>query len=153
MEMLCTIAIMVLFVGMFASGAAFAVNSYGDSMAQSQAQILCSTLRTAVADKLRYCGSVSEDGGKLFFQDIGTVEGDGKGECFHLNEAGQVIMDLDGKKKLLSSGAYPRGLVVEHISVVYQEEMGLFRVSFAIADSDGRSMASSEFDVRRINAP
>ena len=54
-EMLCTVIIVLLFSSLVAVGANAAVRSFRISMADSQAQELCSTLTTAISDKLRYC--------------------------------------------------------------------------------------------------
>ena len=52
-EMLCTVIIVLLFSSLVAVGANAAVRSFRISMADSQAQELCSTLTTAISDKLR----------------------------------------------------------------------------------------------------
>lgn len=152
-ELLCTVIVLLLITAMIATGTAFAVRSYRSSMADSQALILNSTLRTAITDKLRYCGSVSESGDKIFIQDIGAVSGTGEGEFFHLNDAGQIVLDEQGEKKLLSSGSYPQGLKVANLSVLYDREENLFRVSFDVVGSGGKVLSGGTFDVKRVNLP
>ena len=71
-EMLCTVIIVLLFSSLVAVGANAAVRSFRISMADSQAQELCSTLTTAISDKLRYC-TVEADN-TVFIQGVGYVE-------------------------------------------------------------------------------
>lgn len=71
-EMLCTVIIVLLFSSLVAVGANAAVRSFRISMADSQAQELCSTLTTAISDKLRYC-TVETDA--VFIQGVGYVKG------------------------------------------------------------------------------
>lgn len=149
MEMLCAVIVLLLVTSLLALGVRFAVKSYQTSMAESQAQTLCATLNTAIADKLRYCGNVNESGGTIFIQDIGAVSDNGKGEFFHTNDAGEIVLDDAGQKKLLGSKAYPRGLRVDDLHVTYAE--GVFHVSLAVTDAGGQRLAQSAFDVKRIN--
>ena len=78
-EMLCTVLILLLISGLLAVGAGVANGTYRSSMAESQAQTLCSTLTAAFSDKLRFCGSVTRDGNRIFIQDVGSVSGDADG--------------------------------------------------------------------------
>ena len=66
-EMLCTVIIVLLFSSLVAVGANAAVRSFRISMADSQAQELCSTLTTAISDKLRYSGEVGQN---MFIQGL-----------------------------------------------------------------------------------
>ena len=73
-EMLCTVIIVLLFSSLVAVGANAAVRSFRISMADSQAQELCSTTTTALSDQLRYC-TVETDHTALI-QGVGHVEGE-----------------------------------------------------------------------------
>ena len=79
-ELLCAVIVVLLFSSLVAVGANAAVRSFRTSMADAQAQELCSTLVAAISDKLRYCGTVDTSSGKIFIQDVGSVTGgDGGG--------------------------------------------------------------------------
>lgn len=150
-EMLCTVLILLLISGLLAVGAGVANGTYRSSMADSQAQTLCSTLTAAFSDKLRFCGSVTRDGNRIFIQDVGSVSGDADGEIFRLNEDGQVVLDEQGEKKLLGAKAYPRGLRVDDLHMEYDETTQIFTISFLVTDRKGRVLAGTDFDVQRIN--
>lgn len=142
-EMLCVVVVLLLMTGLLATGAAFTVRAYRSSMADSQAQLLSSTLRTAITDKLRYCGSV--EGDKIFLQDIGAAS------TFGLNENGEVILDTAGEEKLLGSNAYPRGLRVSELSVRFSASDERFAVSYKVTDSTGAVLSTADFEVGRLN--
>lgn len=164
-EVLCTTLILLLISAMLAVGIRFGVQTYRDSMALSEAQVLCSTLTTAISDKLRYSGGVEDN---MFIQGVGST-GSGGG-FFALNEDGEVVIrttknagtQTEDKKedKLLGSASYPRGLKViipnradEDSSqmVRYDKDRGIFTVAFAIADAEGKTLKETSFDVKRVN--
>lgn len=114
-EMLCTVIIVLLFSSLVAVGANAAVRSFRISMADSQAQELCSTLTTAVSDKLRYC-TVEADN-TVFIQGVGYVYRSAD-KIFTVNDRGQVYL---GENKFLGAYAYPEGLKVHGFSVKYDD--------------------------------
>ena len=140
-EMLCALVVLMLISSLLAVGVRFAVQTYRTSMADSQAQMLCSTVTTAIADKLRYCSGVTSAGGKVFIKDIGSVESDEQGSFFQVDEdTGQIVMQSDSEKKqLLGAKSYPRGLKIRELKVAFS------------TDTAGTVLASSCFDVRCIN--
>ena len=143
-EMLCTVIIVLLFSSLVAVGANAAVRSFRISMADSQAQELCSTLTTAISDKLRYC-TVEADN-TVFIQGVGYVEGPAK-DIFKVDLAsGQVYL---GENKFLGAYAYPEGLKVQGFSVTYKENV--FTVQFQIKDRRGTKLAEANFQVKQIN--
>ena len=147
-EMLCAVIIVLLFSGLVAVGTSASVRSFRTSMAESQAQELCSTLTAAISDKLRYCGSVKAEGNQIFIQDIGNVSGDG-GSIFQVDEeSGQLYL---GQKQFLSAAAYPEGLRVDAFQMRYDGNGGIFSVSFQIVGQDGVVLAPAVFQVQRIN--
>ena len=95
-ELLVTVVIVLLFSGLVAVGADAGVRSCRTSMADAQAQELCSTLTTALSDKLRYC-TVENDKKRIFFQDVGYVDGT-IGDIFSVNDDGQLELN---KKRFL----------------------------------------------------
>ena len=141
-EMLCTVIIVLLFSSLVAVGANAAVRSFRISMADSQAQELCSTLTTAISDKLRYC---TVETNAVFIQGVGYVEGAAK-DIFTVNDSGQVYL---GKNKFLGAYAYPEGLKVQEFSVTYKENV--FTVKFQIEDRRDTKLAEANFQVKQIN--
>lgn len=145
-EMLCTVIVVLLFSSLVAVGANAAVRSFRVSMADSQAQELCSTLTTAISDKLRYC-TVEADN-KVFIQGVGYVEGPPK-DIFKVDlVSGQVYL---GGKKFLGTYAYPEGLKVKGFSVEYDGTKGIFTVAFQIKDRRDTKLAKANFQVKQIN--
>lgn len=144
-EMLCTVIIVLLFSGLVAVGANAAVRSFRISMADSQAQELCSTLTTAISDKLRYC-TVETDA--VFIQGVGYVKGPAK-DIFKVDLAsGQVYLR---ENKLLGAYAYPEGLKVKDFSVEYNDTERVFTVQFQIKDRRDTKLAEANFQVKQIN--
>lgn len=144
-EMLCTVIIVLLFSSLVAVGTNAAVRSFRVSMADSQAQELCSTLTTAISDKLRYC-TVEADN-TVFIQDVGYVKGP-PDKIFTVNDSGQVYL---GENKFLGTYAYPEGLKVKEFSVKYDGTKRIFTVAFQIEDRRGTKLAKANFQVKQIN--
>lgn len=144
-EMLCTVIIVLLFSGLVAVGTNAAVRSFRVSMADSQAQELCSTLTTAISDKLRYC-TVEADN-TVFIQGVGYVDGKAN-EIFTVNDSGQVYL---GENKFLGTYAYPEGLKVQDFSVRYDDTEKVFAVKFQIKDRRDTKLAEANFQVKQIN--
>ena len=140
-EMLCTVIIVLLFSSLVAVGANAAVRSFRISMADSQAQELCSTLTTAISDKLRYC-TVEADA--VFIQGVGYVEA--TADKIFTADSGQVYL---GENKFLGAYAYPEGLKVQEFSVTYEENV--FTVKFQIKDRRDTKLAEAKFQVKQIN--
>ena len=143
-EMLCTVIIVLLFSSLVAVGANAAVRSFRISMADSQAQELCSTLTTALSDKLRYC---TVETNAVFIQGVGYVDGKAN-EIFTVNDSGQVYL---GGKKFLGAYAYPEGLKVQGFSVKYDGTKRIFTVAFQIEDRRDTKLAEADFQVKQIN--
>ena len=143
-EMLCTVIIVLLFSSLVAVGANAAVRSFRISMADSQAQELCSTLTTAISDKLRYC-TVEADN-TVFIQGVGYVKGPAK-DIFTA-DSGQVYLR---ENKLLGAYAYPEGLKVKDFSVEYNDTERVFTVKFQIEDWQDTKLAEANFQVQQIN--
>ena len=148
-ELLVTVVIVLLFSGLVAVGADAGVRSFRTSMADAQAQELCSTLTTALSDKLRYC-TVENDPNRIFFQDVGYVDGT-IDSVFSVNGDGQLELN---KKRFLGKAAYPQGLKIKNdfsndFSISFADNT--FTVSFQIINREGIAMASADFQVKRIN--
>ena len=145
-EMLCTVIIVLLFSSLVAVGANAAVRSFRISMADSQAQELCSTLTTAISDKLRYC-TVEADN-TVFIQGVGYVKGTAENIFTVNSDSGQVYL---GENKLLGVYAYPEGLKVKDFSVKYDGTKRIFTVAFQIEDGRDTKLAEADFQVKQIN--
>lgn len=149
-EMLCSVLIVLLISALLVVGIRFAGNTYNSSMKLSEAQELCSTLTQVIGDKLRFCGTVTQDEDgrvtQIFILDVGSVEGDG--QAFRIDENGQILL---GEKKLLSAAAYPRGLRVQTAELRFDNESGIFSVSLRVSDSGGEVLAGNDFQVKRLN--
>ena len=143
-ELLVTVVIVLLFSGLVAVGADAGVRSFRTSMADAQAQELCSTLTTALSDKLRYC-TVENDKNRIFFQDVGYVDGT-VDSVFSVNDDGQLELN---KKRFLGKAAYPQGLKIKGFSIEFTGNT--FTVKFQIINREGIAMASADFQVKRIN--
>lgn len=143
-EMLCTVIIVLLFSSLVAVGANAAVRSFRISMADSQAQELCSTLTTAISDKLRYC---TVETNAVFIQGVGYVERPAE-NIFTVNDRGQVYL---GENKFLGAYAYPEGLKVQEFSVKYDGTKRIFTVAFQIKDRRDTKLAEADFQVKQIN--
>ena len=72
-EMLCAVAILVLLCLMMNTGISMAVKSYRDITAESETELLLSSLADALADKLRYCVVTVNDDGSYKETSIGEV--------------------------------------------------------------------------------
>lgn len=114
-------------------------------MADSQAQELCSTLTTAISDKLRYC-TVETDA--VFIQGVGYVKGTAENIFTVNSDSGQVYL---GENKLLGVYAYPEGLKVQDFSVKYDGTKRIFTVAFQIEDRRDTKLAEADFQVKQIN--
>ena len=143
-EMLCTVIIVLLFSSLVAVGANAAVRSFRISMADSQAQELCSTLTTAISDKLRYC-TVEADN-TVFIQGVGYVKGPAK-DIFTADSGQEYLRE----NKLLGAYAYPEGLKVKDFSVEYNDTERVFTVKFQIEDRQDTKLAEANFQVKQIN--
>ena len=151
-ELLVTLVIVLLFSGLVAVGADAGVRSFRTSMADAQAQELCSTLTTALSDKLRYC-TVDTTEKKIFFHGGGYVyyTGDDPMSVFSVNGDGQLEL---GGKRFLGKAAYPQGLKIKNdlsndFSISFADNT--FTVSFQIINRENTTMASADFQVKRIN--
>ena len=144
-ELLVTVVIVLLFSGLVAVGADAGVRSFRTSMADAQAQELCSTLTTALSDKLRYCTVENVPKNRIFFQDVGYVDGT-VDSVFSVNDDGQLELN---KKRFLGKAAYPQGLKIKGFSIEFTGNT--FTVKFQIINREGIAMASADFQVKRIN--
>ena len=146
----CTVLIVLLLTALLVVGIRFASKTYTESMRLSEAQELCSTLTSVISDKLRFCGTVTQDenGGltQIFIQNVGSVEG--KGDAFQIGEDGQLAL---GDRHLLGSASYPKGLQVTAFTLRYDASTDIFSVTLEIGDRSRQTLSQTSFEVKRIN--
>ena len=149
-EMLCTVLIVLLLTALLVVGIRFAGKTYTESMRLSEAQELCSTLTSVISDKLRFCGTVTQDENgsltQIFIQNVGSVEG--KGDAFQIGEDGQLAL---GDRHLLGSASYPKGLQVTAFTLRYEASTDIFSVTLEIGDHSRQTLSRTSFEVKRIN--
>ncbi len=110
-EMLCATIILVLLCLVMNAGIQLAMDSYLDVTAESETQLLLSTLADALSDKLRYA--------------VVTETGDGAPK----SSAGEVSVDTNGMvtvggNALLPAGAYRKG---KYIAELQKVEIGIIK--------------------------
>ena len=150
-EMLCTVIIVLLFSSLVAVGANAAVRSFRISMADSQAQELCSTLTTAISDELRYAGTVHLTGENTTYdmtQFSFFSQRYGDYAAFTVNSDGQIL--LSGNK-LIPSKAYAYGARAR-LAIEYDPSEYCFTVTLSIYDrEDSRELTNNSFEVKLLN--
>ncbi len=147
-EMLCAIVVLLLVSALMVVGIRLAVKAYHREVTHSEAQVLCSTIRTVVNDELRYSGttSTSTSGVISFFSD-----NYGKNVSFSTSEDGQVYL---GEKKILSEKAYANGIMAYVTITAYDSSTHIFSATVLVTDTDGTTeLASESFQVKQLNKP
>lgn len=141
-EMLCAVVILVLLCLMMGTGMQMALKSYHTLTAESETQLLLSSLTDALADKLRYCVVTVDSTDTYKGCSIGEVD----------VENGRVTVD---GKELLPDGAYGTGrweYVVEKVKEKDGSDFlrpakydgGKFTVNFKVVwKADGRISAQT----------
>ena len=133
-EMLCTVAILVLVSMVMVLGVQLGVRSYAKSVSYSEAQVLCSTLTTTISDELRYSS-----------QQFGS----GDYTAFTTTPEGHVQL---GGKDILPAKAYPYGIKAEVKSLTYDDVSSLFTVRLSVKDSENKNtLAETTFEVEKLN--
>jgi len=131
-EMLCAVVILVLLCLMMNTGIQLAVNSYQDETAESETQLLLSTLTDALSDKLRYAVVTGDEGSlKSSLSEVGV------------NEDGRVTVD---GQELLPAGVYRHGKYVAAKAEVEAKEDAsgcYFTVALEVREASGGEHAIS----------
>lgn len=147
LEMVCVVAISVLIGTAIIVGVDFASGFYKTTRSESEAEILSSTLKAAVTDELRYCGSLETDESgsitRLFSQSFGLID------CYREQDGRIVASGSDGLHELISPAAYSNGLTAA-LEVKYLEDKGRFSVKLTVFAEE--TEISSEFEVEPLNA-
>ncbi len=144
-EMLCTVIVLLLITLLMAVGVQLAVRSLRTLVMDSESQVLCSTIRASVSDELRYSGTTTVNGGNISF----FSQNYGEGVEYSTNEDGQILL---GGNKILSSKSYTYDMKASVTLKSYDSTSKIFSVSVKVTDSDGNLLASSDFQVQRLNS-
>lgn len=148
-EVLAAVVILVLLGLILNAGMQMAVNSYRVMIAQSETELLLSTLADTLADDLRYAEDVVASGGNLssYFSDSY-----GEGTKLRLND-GKVYADGGGSSglRVLPDGAY--GLngryVVDRMDITYGNNC--FTLDLKVKEKDSTISAETKLTVRCLN--
>ena len=148
-EMLCTVAILVLVSMVMVLGVQLGVRSYAKSVSYSEAQVLCSTLTTTISDELRYSGTLKVDGSGNVTGFFSQQFGSGDYTAFTTTPEGHVQL---GGKDILPAKAYPYGIKAEVGSLTYDDFSSLFTVRLSVKDSENKNtLAETTFEVEKLN--
>lgn len=153
-EMLCATVILVLLGLMINTGLNLAVKSYQDITAQSEVELLLSTLTDALTDELHYARDIKLEDGAIHFH------------SHRYNYSGNTYTEIlvkDGKLyagsyQMVPDGAYSHGTyeIPEKdaegdpgLKIEYKG--GLFTVDLTVQQAGGGISASTQFTVRCLN--
>ena len=140
-EVLVALLIFSLVTVGVAAGVGASLRVYREATESSDAQMLASTLATALMDELRYARDVSGTDAPTF-----TSDTFGEGVSVSVDENGYVTV---GGEKLLSDAAYAGLRVTTEVS--YTD--GVFDVELTVqSGTEGRDVRTVLFDVRALNA-
>ena len=164
-EMMCAVLILVLLSLMLNSGLSMAIKTYQGITAESETQLLLSSLSDALADKLRYCVVYVDDAGDYQSSSIGDVEA----------ADGKIVVrgpDTGDAKSLLPDGAYgnpdgfykgnyqvtmgsaaPGGADSATLRETYQKDTNSFTVRLTVKDVNLNITKTRELTVRCLNPP
>ena len=151
-EVLVALLILSLVTVGVATGVSASLRVYRQATESSDAQMLASTLSTALMDELRYARNIQNDG---------SFTSDTFGEGVSVGIAdGRITVGDD--EKLLSDAAYAglqvRNLVKETetldlVKPVKVNNDTVFQVAFEICNSAGTGVQQVEFSVSPLNDP
>lgn len=165
-EMLCATVILVLLCLMLNSGLGMAIKTYQGITAESETQLLLSSLSDALADKLRYCVVYTDEA-------TGECSGTSIGEITVNNGRIFVTGSVSGEQKpLLPDGAYgnsdgfykgnyqvtigssaPGGADSAALKDIYQKDTNSFAVKLTVKDVNLNITKTRELTVRCLNPP
>lgn len=172
-ELLAATIILLLASQVLAQGMAFATRMYNETLTDSHARQLCSTLTNAIETELRYTTSIRTDRttetGKLISY-FSPTYGETSSSFCALDKEGnpvadsaeggelaiQVIRNQETKEKvwqrLISSASYSSYQLKANVSAaVYNADAGLFHITLSITDKNDKNLVTSEFDVIPVN--
>lgn len=138
-EVLVSLLILSLVTVGVVAGVSASLRIYRQAVEASDAQMLASTLSTALMDELRYARDIQTNGSF-------TSDTFGEGSSVEVDD-GRITV---GGQNLLTDAAYA-GLRVNTADVAYAG--GVFHVELTIRGrTEGRYIRTTSFDVRPLNA-
>ncbi len=146
-EMTAAVLILVLLVLILNTGLDLAVKSYRTMTAESETELLMSSLSDAIYDELRYARDINAAAitGNL---ERYTSVSFGRNTTLSLQN-GQLYAS---GKRLLASGAYGNGdYAIEELAVTYDKKACVFTVKLTVGGVDNIK-AATEFKVRPLNS-
>lgn len=165
-EMTAAVLILVLLVLILNTGLDLAVKSYRTMTAESETELLMSSLSDAIYDELRYARDINADadyGGDTPSGQADTpapaaaITGNlerytsvsfGRNTTLSLQN-GQLCAS---GKRLLASGAYGNGdYAIEQLDITYDKEACVFTVKLTVGGVDNIK-AATEFKIRPLNS-
>ena len=157
MELLASLLVLTMLTAAMAASMGAALESYEDSLFQSNSGILTGIVNTTLGDLLRYAGDVRQEGDGVVFTnaEYGVYNG-----TLALSEDGtlQILESATGQRReLLNSGVYT-GLRIQSLTAVYVppdtngKRGGYFEILYTIASSDASKARHTETVVRVLNA-
>lgn len=139
-EVLVALLILSLVTVGVAAGVGASVRVYRQAAEASDAQMLTSTLSTALMDELRYARDIQADGSF-------TSDTFGEGSSVEVSD-GRITV---GGEKLLSDAAYAGLRVKDSVTVTYAG--GVFHVELTVqSGTEDRDIRTVSFAVRALNA-
>ena len=169
-EMISTLAIVVLITMLVAVGVSLATRTYSQSVELSEAKVLHSTLSSVISNELAQTSTIKPDPktpvdggyklGKFFSRNYGVeddlcsfrvISSDGK-------DYGEIALGSSTtQNRLLSSGAYTNGTGAKVSAVYYgagakSGEPAHFEVTLVVYSKDGEELVSNTFDVVPYNS-
>jgi len=150
-EMLCAVVILILLGLLLNTGLQMAVRSYLDVTAESETQLLLSTLTDALSDKLRYSTVYVKEDGTYSRTSIGEITLDN-------GTTGKVLV---GGKNPLPDGAYRHGkyeVTTAAVTPKFIPASGpptdcYFTVELEVQEASGNISAGATLTVRCLNPP
>lgn len=159
-EMLVTVLILLLATSGMVTTIALASGQFNSSVRESEAQILCSTLKTIISDELCYTteihtdssGNVTSYQSQNYVQEkaLGTLTTDGRGSNGYGLIAVGSAENADDIAVILGKGSYTRGMLAKVTSFSYDSSKFLFTVTISIAYGD-TEITTETFQVRNVN--
>lgn len=145
-EMIAATGVLALLGLMLHTGLFMAQNSYGKMMAESESQILLSTLTDLLCNELRYARDVvtTNDGTLSRY----TSANFGSNTTLSVDKNGELMAK---NRRVLSSGAYGNGAYcVDTWNITYDEDGRVFQVYLMVTGPHSTSNETS-FSVRCLN--
>ncbi len=148
-EMLCVLVVVVLLSAILVTGVQMGVKFFTQTVARSEAKVLCSTLSSAVKDELRYAQFVNGEGANFSY----TSEKLGNNTKLSVDpDTGYLmISNNSGTKLLIGKGAYTYGARAD-LSINYNKTTNIFTVTITVQSKGGTTLEETSFQIKRLNS-